>query len=310
MIEKQIEIRGELRNWKWLSLDRCTLCDSPNIQTHYTGAKLNIPMSFSRCSGCTGIFQNPRPTPETMAQIFGDYRLFGGSDRNKDLDDCIAYYDYSAYENALSRNAVPLLRKIARHVPPPARLLEIGGATGWFLNAARTFGYDVQGLDISPTLASIVKDRYCIDVTVDSIETTDLPSEGFDVICNFGGIECWTDARRAVANVHRMLGKNGIFFFNYIDSSTLLPKISGKKYYNYNPGLNYFFNKRTMRRLLGRHGFNVLSEKMPLTHISLGPLFHYLGLKGLFRLSTFLRVDKFVFILPNIQARTIVALKP
>lgn len=298
-----------MNRWEWSPLDRCALCNSPDIQPHYAGNKLNIPMSYSRCSDCTVVFQNPRPTAETMAQIFGDCRLFSGSDQNKDLDNGVIYYDYSAYENALSRNAVPLLRKIARHVPPPARLLEIGGATGWFLQAARTFGYAVRGLDISPTLADIVRERHGIDVAVSPIETTDLPSEAFDVVCSFGGIECWMDLGKSLASIHRILDKNGVFFFNYIDCRTLVAKFSGKKYHQYNPATNYLFNERAMRRLLDHHGFNVLSEKMPLTHISLGPLFHYFGLKKLFRLSAFLGIDKFVFVLPNVQARTVVAVK-
>lgn len=297
------------KNWKWIPLDRCALCDSPAIRPHYTGSKLDIPMSYSKCPDCTGIFQNPRPAPETMTRIFEDPRFFGGRENGKDPDDGVAYYDYSAYENALSRNALPLLRKIARYAPPPARLLEIGGATGWFLNAARTFGYGVHGVDISNTLAGIVKERYGIEVTVSPIETAGLPSEEFDVVCNFGGIECWMDLKQGLTNVRRLLKKTGIFFFNYIDCRALVGRISGKKYYQYNPVVNYLLSRSTMHRLLDRHGFRILSEKMPLTHISLGPLFHYLGLKNLFRISALLRIDKFVFVLPNIQARTVVAVK-
>lgn len=295
--------------WTWSPLDRCTLCGSPDIAPHYAGDKRRIPMSYSQCNHCTSVFQNPRPTPETMAHIFEDDTLFGGSEQNRDLDDCVIYYDYSAYENALHRNAVPLLRKIARHAPPPARLLEVGGATGWFLHAARAFGYTVSGVDISARLAGIVKTRYDIDVVVSPIETAEIPAGAFDVVCSFGGIECWMDANAGIANVHRALTRNGIFFFNYIDCNTLIAKMSGKKYYQYNPATNYLFNARAMHRVLNQQGFRVLSEKMPFTHISLGPLFHYFGMKKMFRLSAVLGIDKCVFRLPNVQARTVIAVK-
>lgn len=270
---------------------------------------MDIPMSYSRCNDCTAVFQNPLPTRESMALVFDDERLFGGCPGNKNFDDAIAYHDYAAYERAVSRNAVPLLKKLARFTPPPGRLLEIGGATGWFMKAARDFGYQPEGLDISAALAARVQANYGIQVTVDSIEETNLPSQSFDAVCCFGGIECWRDPHQGLSNVFRLLRKNGFFLFNYVDCRSVIARLRGKKYFQYNPCVNYLFNRRTVHCLLGHHGFRILSERMPMAHIALGPLFHYLQLESLFQLSHRLKVDKFVFMLPNIQTKTVVAVK-
>lgn len=293
----------------WLPLDKCVLCGSPHLKNHFTGSKFEIPMSYSRCEACTAIFQNPRPTPEMMAGLFTDYQLFGGVNDNQKLEECVAYYDYSAYENALKHNGRPLLKKIAKYIPAPARLLEIGGATGWFMKAAQDAGYNTRGLDISPTLAGLVKERYGIEVTVSPIEEAPLSSESFDVICNYGGIECWMDIHKGLSQVNRMLRSNGIFFFQYVDTTTLFAKLTGKKYYQYNPVVNYFFSKQSMQSLLETNGFEVLSEKTTITYTSLGPIFHYFGLKKLFALARRLKIDRFVFLCPNLQSKTVVARK-
>jgi SAM-dependent methyltransferase len=294
--------------WEFDSLDGCPVCHSAQLQVAFEGAIQGIPLRFSNCRACQVTFQNPRPTEACMARFYSS-TLFSNPGGEASVDDAFCYYDYDAYERGLKRNAPRLLRGIGRFKPPPAKLLEIGGATGWFMDAARTAGYDVQGLDISEALAQIARDRYQLSITVAPIERSPLPADAFDIVCSFGGIECWRDVVAGCRNVHSMLKRDGIFYFNYIDRNAIVGKLTGKNYAQYAHGAGYLYSGESMHAILDRAGFKIVDERMPWTYVTLGPIFSYFKLPFLFGLFKRLGMLDVCLYLPNIQARTIVAVK-
>ena len=70
------------------------------------------------------------------------------------------------------QSIVRWLRLDARHVlqvlrgavPPPAKLLEVGCATGEFCVCARELGYEVEGLEMSPSLGEFARREYGLSV--------------------------------------------------------------------------------------------------------------------------------------------------
>jgi SAM-dependent methyltransferase len=176
------------------------------------------------------------------------------------------------------------LKRIAVNKKAPANLLEIGTATGSFLAEARDAGYTVRGLDVSAAFAEIAKKKYNLDIDVSFIETFPLPEARYDVICNFGGISCWRDPVKALANIRRALKPDGIFVFNYGNADNLAARLRGNRYFEFNHASLYIFTNQSMRHLLETAGFQVEFAQTERQYASLGRIVTYLKLPPLMKL--------------------------
>ncbi|MGP7976835.1 MAG: class I SAM-dependent methyltransferase [Desulfobaccales bacterium] len=284
------------------------ICDSLYIQVHHSEHRRGIPLRFEVCNQCNVVFQNPHPSQSCLRRFFSS-SLFIGEQGNKPQDDCIAYYDYSAWEKCYKKNAEPILSLLGQIKPPPAKLLEIGGATGWFLKAAKDSGYDVEGLDISSTLADLVRNRYNINVKVSSIEEADFADEYFDIVCNFGGIGCWYEPHKAFNNVNRILKKGGIFCFNFTDYKSIIAKLRGGKFFEYNHASLFIYTADAIKKLLENHSFKVYSESIHYQYASIGRILSYLKYNKLYRLANTLHIDNIAIKVPVISTKIVMAIK-
>jgi SAM-dependent methyltransferase len=155
-------------------------------------------------------------------------------------------------------------------------LLEIGSATGSFLDTARSYGFHVRGLDLSSKFAEIARTRHALNIDVDYVEEAPLPTSRYDVVCNFGGIACWRDPIRALTNIHRSLKPDGIFVMNHFDVDSLPGRILGHNHFEYNHASLVIFSKPTMRRCLNQTGFDVIYSQNERQYASLARIFGYL----------------------------------
>lgn len=294
--------------WEFIEQDKCPICNSISYQVHHSENRRGVPLRFVICDQCSVVFQNPRPSDSCLNQYFSS-SLFIGEQDNKPQDDCIGYYDYSAWEKCYKKNAEPIISFLSRIKTPPAKLLEIGGATGWFLKSAKESGYDVEGLDISSMLAEIVRSRYNINVKVSSIEKADFPDQYFDIVCNFGGIGCWHEPHKALENINRILKEGGIFCFNYADYKSLIAKLRGKKFFEYNHASLFIYTAEAIRNLLEDHSFQIYSESIHYQYASIGRILSYLKYNKLYNLANALNFNNIIIKVPVISTKLVLAIK-
>jgi SAM-dependent methyltransferase len=90
------------------------------------------------------------------------------------------------------------------------RLLDVACGSGLALELARCCGAVCSGIDASPRLVAVARDRNpeC-DIRVGDMLDLPWPDESFDVVTSFRGI--WGTTPRAVDEVHRVLTVGGRF---------------------------------------------------------------------------------------------------
>ena len=263
--------------WDFENLDVCPICESSRFNVIYEKSIRDVPLRFVKCSQCRLVFQNPRFTRDTLAKYFSSSFFIKDADSpDSSLEDLLGYFDYEAWDASYKRTAGLRLKRIRRFVPPPGRLLEIGTATGSFLDEARQAGYDVRGVDLSARFAEVARRRYGLTIDVDFIEDIDLPRAHYDVVCNFGGVSCWRDPIKALKNIRSSLKSRGVLILNHPNGDGIVAKLYGARYPEFNHASLTIFSNRTMRRCLTEAGFHIVASENERQFASFGRIVTYL----------------------------------
>jgi 2-polyprenyl-3-methyl-5-hydroxy-6-metoxy-1,4-benzoquinol methylase len=105
-----------------------------------------------------------------------------------------------------------------KEITPETQLLEIGTGAGWFQIRCKQLGIRAQGIDIDPELAAVARDlgrRYGVrlDITVGSIESTDIGTARYDLIVATSTFEHVKDWRKGLEKIAAALKEGGVLYF-------------------------------------------------------------------------------------------------
>jgi len=218
----------------------CVVCNGTRTRRLFEkGGK-----SFLRCSGCGLVRVDPLPTPSELTSYY-----------EQTYDQGI-YAPYAAAEGIRQLIAAHRLRAIHAFVRP-GRWLDVGCATGQFIEGARRAGMEAEGLDVAPGAVARARARGLI-AHVGRAEDFS-PSAPYDTITAFDVIEHTLDPGRFLDHVARWLLPDGALVLTLPDVSSIYPRLLMRRHwYYYAPNDHfYYFSPATMRRLLIQRGFTV-----------------------------------------------------
>lgn len=141
-------------------------------------------------------------------------------------------------------------------------LLDIGCSIGATVRAARKFGWDATGVDISKAAV-----EHCRKDGLDchKLEGVELPfeDETFDVVTHWHVIEHVEDVIETLTEWKRVLKPGGLMILETPDASYLKAKIMGPRYEKFWPAAHlYTFNRKNLSSILDREGFEVLPTRL------------------------------------------------
>lgn len=216
------------------------------------------------------LFLDPYPDAEQLDKLYSEayFQVDNAAGLNNDGKG-IDYDDVAKLRLTKFQATVELLKGF---VPTPAGLLDVGAATGEFLNAARESGYNVAGIELSEFAAQKARDRYALDVFVgpldDYAETT-----RFDVIHLSHVMEHLVDPHTAIEKMDRLLTDRGVIYievpfqWNWVEQFHYL-KGNRQRFSAFSVHHRSFFRPETLRAFFARHGF-------ACKHLSLTPPHRY-----------------------------------
>ncbi|MBI5209524.1 MAG: class I SAM-dependent methyltransferase [Elusimicrobia bacterium] len=190
-----------------------------------------------RCSSCRLVFTNPRPDDAFITEGYA------------------ASADDQYADEAPSRaiNAHLCLATIRRFIRE-GRLLEVGCAAGYFLNAARS-DFDVEGVEPSRWAAESAARRFGVAVHAATLPEARLAAEGYDVVVLVDVIEHLTDPVGALAECRRLLKPGGWLYLVTPDIDSLSAKVLRGSWWGLRPAHFYYFSPKTLSALLEKAGF-------------------------------------------------------
>jgi len=245
---------------KLTAIDRCPLCQSPRIALFKKGtivpenissADFKITDShygsrwtFYSCRDCGFVFANPAPAKATIAEFYAS----------------LADEEYSQEDEGRGRNFSTVLKRLRPYAPPGSRLLDVGAASGIFLNLARKAGFQVTGIEPSAALVADAEKLFGLKLFCGTVEQF-IANEKFAVITVLDVLEHVTDPGDFLTVLSRVLAPGGMLVIVTPDISSLAARIMGGRWWHYRVAHLNFFNRRSLARILGDRGFTIVLRK-------------------------------------------------
>jgi len=212
-----------------------------------------------RCRVCDHRYTNPMPSDDDLLQMYADDYF----------DDDGAWVcgfwkgSYVGNEKKLRNEA----RSVLAALPlSGGRLLEIGSAGGFFLDEARTAGFDVTGIELNRHMAEWGRSTLGLEIFSGIFEKMDFEVASYDVVVAQDVLEHVRDPRTFVSKVSGLLSPGGLFFVRgpleqslrerfYLGSRRLLRRAALRK--EEPPFHLQGFARRSFRTIVERSGLQL-----------------------------------------------------
>lgn len=151
------------------------------------------------------------------------------------------------------------LRQILPLLPAKGRLLEIGCANGFFLEAALELGFeDVCGVEPSEDAVRMAN-PYIRPKISNGVFSRDLfPPSSFDVVCCFQVLDHLLDPKSVLLGAQALLREGGILLLINHNIRSWMPRLLGEGCPMYDIEHIYLFDPKTVSQLLRTTGYEVV----------------------------------------------------
>ena len=155
---------------------------------------------------------------------------------------------YEAEEEGQRATARAVLERIERY--SRGRLLDYGCWVGFLASEAAGRGWDVVGVEPSRWAAERARSR--------GVEVVETPEGPFDAVVMGDVIEHLPDPGAVLDGLSALLAPGGVIWIATPDAGSRVARLLGRRWWSVIPTHLHLFNRRSLTRLLERHGFEVL----------------------------------------------------
>lgn len=226
-------------------------------------------LDIVRCADCGLLFTNPRDDDATLARVYAG------------LQDVV--YDFE--EDNRRRTAQAFFALVQQFHPQPARLLDIGCASGVFIEVAARSGWQVTGLEASGWAVTQARQRTPQATLVTGmLEDVPFPAGSFEVITLWDVLEHVRSPREALLRTRDWLTPDGWLFLNIPDAHSRSARWLGRRWVLLLREHLWYFSPSTMTRLLQSCDLELVFVRSNFVYFSmanvLGRFGQYPGVPG------------------------------
>ena len=209
---------------------KCNLCGSENLTMTFK--------DMHRCNDCK-LFIKDKPLPkEALKEQLKDF-LLSACWKESSLKDRMENAEYQ-----LNR-----LHTIAS----PGKLYDVGAASGFFMTAAQSQGWEVRGNDISKAAVKFAKENFDLDIDYGFFEDVTLEEASYDAVVMWNTLEHTHDPVETVMHARKALKPGGLLYIKVPE----MPTVSLLRTY-YDPYHFFEFNVKNLSNFLSSSGFKEL----------------------------------------------------
>lgn len=241
----------------------CPICESDAIKFFLEKNNFRI----YRCDECALFFV--WPAPEDLEQIYSENYF------KKNQESEFGYVDYES-DKAAMRSVFERALDELENLSEGRRIFDVGAATGYFLDLAAGRGWQTAGSEISEYAGSIARDKGH-NIFLGHLASVD-DSQSHDVITMWDVLEHLARPHDYLSKISRMLEPRGLLLINTIDGGSVWARLMGKRWHAILPPEHlHYFSIESLKKLLERHGFEILVIRKIGKKFSLPYIFRTLG---------------------------------
>ncbi len=219
----------------------CILCGS-EAGTIY---RRNDDDCILKCFKCGLLFVSPQPTEEKLRQYYRDFE---------------PDYQFKYKDEAVKRGKKIL--KIIQGFKKNGRLLDVGCGHGFFMDVARKKGWNVSGVEISPTASEFARSNFSLDVFTGELSEADLKDSYFDLISLQHTLEHLREPLKDLSTVRNKLRDDGLLVVAVPNSLSLMARCAKINWLCLAEKTHLFhYTKSTLAKLLVKSGFRIIIVK-------------------------------------------------
>jgi len=235
----------------------CEVCDQPGQPVGYAGLR--------RCPACTHVWADLTIDADAVQRLYQRSYFFGDE-----------YGNYLEDRRIIEKNFSRRLATLRQFLKPQhARLLEIGCAYGFFLNAARPSFQSVKGIDVSQDAVEYARKELALDVQSGDLLAADPSTLDCDVACMWDTIEHLATPRRYLETVSAHMPAGGLVALTTGDIGSFNARMQKGRWRLIHPPTHlHYFTRASLTQLLDRCGFRVVHIEWPGMYRSAGGMLH------------------------------------
>jgi len=261
--------------YTFIPINRCNMCGSNchhfslmgrrlnNTQGFRPSKKIGVTITVEKCDSCGLVFPNPMPMVDTLVDHY-----------NVPAKD---YWDESYFDNnsGYFKEQIDWYRNLSPNIEC-SKALDIGAGLGKCMKALSTAGFEVKGIEPSPSFAKRAIEINGIDpdnLKICSVEEASFPEKYFDFITFGAVLEHLYDPSSSIKKVMKWLKPSGLIHIEVPSASWLVGKLvniiykfSGQKFVTnlspmHNPYHMYEFTLESFKRNGERCNYDIVDHK-------------------------------------------------
>lgn len=219
--------------------------ENKNVSSYiYSARRLPDKLHYRivKCDKCGLIFSSPIFKPSQIEELYTK-----------------SVCSYDEQIPFVTKTYFNLFEKITRLLPANPRVLEVGCGNGFFLKKLKEQGIKkLYGIEPSPEMISKAEKNVGLNIKADIFKKNQFPQGHFDLILCFHTLDHMVDPNEFVQESFKLLRKGGVIITVVHDTGGLSVKLFGERSPIFDIEHIYLFNKKTLREIFARHGFEIV----------------------------------------------------
>jgi 2-polyprenyl-3-methyl-5-hydroxy-6-metoxy-1,4-benzoquinol methylase len=231
-----------------LSVQKCNLCGG----TQYHKRFYKAPYTRLECDNCGLVWSQEQPDFKGLTSIYGA-EYFNGA----------TYLNYAQDQPVIELNARKRLQALQRYIERPGTVIEVGCATGFFLDVCRSAGWTTKGVELSDYASQYAREQLKLDVITGTLADAHYPPDSAQLVALWDVIEHVPDPMGTLKTAATLVEPGGLLVLSTGDIDSLISRLLGPSWRLITYDHLFYFSARTMRKYLESVGLEVIKVSYP-----------------------------------------------